>query len=357
MIHFIEKQNRRSSALAPEIERLGPDLRVLGETLSFKFRSRLGMLLLGYPRLVWFSLRMAVRSLLRSRPAPDTVVVWSDIEVIVFALVKALLLRRCAIVYCTFIFTPRDSALLNLGRRLYFGFVLALCRQVICHSRLEIETYAAIFPRAAGKFVFVPWGGLIWGWDQPTFGAPALAADRPLRVLAAGRSGRDYPTLVAALAGLDVDLTIICDHRESLNGVTEGPRIRILRDCYDDAYMAELRRSDVVAVPLTVGDVSAGQMVIIQAKGLARPVVATRTPTVEDYVTDGEDGLLVRLGSAEEMRRAILRLRDEPGLYERLQRGAHASYVDRHGLAASVRNLVQVARTAQPVAPSPISAA
>lgn len=339
MIHFIEKANPGRSTLAVQLGRIGPHLRVLGRDLTFHFQSRARLLLQGYPRLFWFSIRMALQSLLSS-PPPRTVVLQSDIEILVFSLFRALLFRRTAIVFHGFIYTPRRGGLHRALRRLYYGFVLARCRMVICHSRLETERYAEIFPHAADRFLFVPWGGQVHGWETPEFATGGAAEGRRLRILAVGRSGRDYPTLVRAVAGEDVEVTILCDQKESLGGVTEGPNIRVLRDCYGACYLEKLRATDIVVVPLAVHDISAGQMTIIQAMAYARPVVASRTPTVEDYVTDGENGLLVALGSPEELRAAIRRLRDDPALYQRLQRAAHAAYVARFSADAAVRNLV-----------------
>jgi glycosyltransferase involved in cell wall biosynthesis len=45
---------------------------------------------------------------------------------------------------------------------------------------------------------------------------------------------------------------------------------------------------------------------------MGRPIIAPRTPAVAEVMTDGEDGLLVTPGSAEELARAILRLALHP---------------------------------------------
>jgi hypothetical protein len=130
----------------------------------------------------------------------------------------------------------------------------------------------------------MPWGSNIWGSDTIDMQDQESSKGRPFRVLAAGRSGRDYPTLSQAVSGEDLHVTIICDNRESLGGVTETANLRVLRDCYGECYLEQLRRCDVVVVPLAVEDISAGQMVIIQAMAYAKPIIVTRTPTIEEYV-------------------------------------------------------------------------
>jgi glycosyltransferase involved in cell wall biosynthesis len=347
MIHFIEKAAPGRSTLALELKRLGPHLLVLGRDLDFHFRSRARMLLQGYPRLFWFSLRLALQSLAFSKPAPKTVVLHSDIEIIVFSAIRSILFRNTAIVFQGFIYTQRRSGFHRRLRHMYYSFILSRTKMVICHSRLETERYATLFPHAAERFVFVPWGGQVYGWDSAKLDGPAPAAEgRRLKVLAVGRSGRDYPTLIKAVAGEPVDVTILCDQKESLSGVSEAPNTRILRDCYGACYLDELRSCDVVVVPLAVHDISAGQMTIIQAMAYGKPVIASRTPTVEDYVTDGQNGLLVELGSPDALRAALRRLHQDGDLYLRIQRAAHASYVGDFSQAAAVQNLVRAVERA-----------
>jgi glycosyltransferase involved in cell wall biosynthesis len=188
----------------------------------------------------------------------------------------------------------------------------------------------------------MPWGSNIWGWDTIDMQDQESSKDRPFRVLAAGRSGRDYPTLFQAVSGEDLDVTIICDYREPLFGVTETANLSILRNCYGECYFEQLRRCDVVVVPLAVENISAGQMVIIQAMAYAKPIIVTRTTTSEEYVIEGKEGLMVRRGDYDDLRGAIRQLRDDPTLYSRLRLGARNAYERRYSQAAYTRNLVHV---------------
>ncbi|VAY89546.1 hypothetical protein CARN8_7070001 [mine drainage metagenome] len=65
-----------------------------------------------------------------SKPYPDTVVVGSHIEVIIFGIFRALLFRkRPNIVLLGFIFTHRPQPLANWLRGLYFRFVFSIADQ------------------------------------------------------------------------------------------------------------------------------------------------------------------------------------------------------------------------------------
>jgi len=59
---------------------------------------------------------------------------------------------------------------------------------------------------------------------------------------------------------------------------------------------------------------------VVEAMACGVPVVATKSGGPEEIITDNESGLLVNVGSAEQVARAIERLRVEPGTHGRLAR-------------------------------------
>jgi glycosyltransferase involved in cell wall biosynthesis len=348
MIHFFPtfSKDADSTPLDDELRRIGIPYRIFGGYVRFQYRRRLSMLLRGYPKLAWFAAKSACRSLFLSRPSPAVVVLGSDIEVLVFSFFRLFRGGRYpSIVLIGFIYTSRPSRLINALRRVYFRLVLSNVRCVICHSTLEVERYGEVFAGAGAKFAFVPWGGNVAGHHEHLRArAGQERREGGMAVLAAGRSGRDYRTLVDAVRGLDVSLTIICDRGEALAGVEENAQIRVLRDCYDRCYLAELGAADVVVVPLAVDDISAGQMVIIQAMAYGKPTIVTRTPTVSEYLEDGRTALLVKRADAAQLRDAIRRLTGDQALRERLGGSAQAEYEQRFSQAASVRNTIAAIR-------------
>ena len=48
-------------------------------------------------------------------------------------------------------------------------------------------------------------------------------------------------------------------------------------------------------------------LVLLEAMSCAAPVVATRIPSFEELITDGDDGLLVPVGAPGDLAQAILR--------------------------------------------------
>jgi len=69
-----------------------------------------------------------------------------------------------------------------------------------------------------------------------------------------------------------------------------------------------LNACDCLAFPSTSESFG---IVILEAWAVARPVVVTRLPPIEDIVADGDDGLLVDVGSVQQLAAALKRLCDD----------------------------------------------
>ena len=283
MIHFFPRfaQDASATPYGDAIRASGAAHRIISVFVTQAYRRRIELLVFGYPALAWGALKAAWRSLVRhGTAAPDAVQISSDVEALVFALVRLLPgAAKARIVFMPFIFTSRASGAVNRARLLYYRFVMARVSLAICHSETEVGRYQRLFAGCGTVFVFVRWGAYVpsvaeitaHGGPVPTEGAPV--------VVAAGRSGRDYRTLVAATADMPCRTVIVCNDKSALAGVAEGPSVEVLRHCFGLDYLWQLLRARVVVVPLAVDDISAGQMVFIQAMALARPLVVTATPT------------------------------------------------------------------------------
>jgi glycosyltransferase involved in cell wall biosynthesis len=141
--------------------------------------------------------------------------------------------------------------------------------------------------------------------------APLPAAGRPT-ICSAGLERRDYPTLVRAVDGLDVDVVIAAaspwsrrqDSSEDVplpgNVVIERLPLDELRDLY--------ARSRFVVMPLVDVEFQAGITTILEAMAMGRAIICTRTAGQTDTLVDGTTGLYVPPGDVAALRTAIERL-------------------------------------------------
>lgn len=350
MIHFFPRfaDDPSDSPFAQELRRAGVDHRLFGQALSFHYKHRLGLILLGWPRLMLFACRSAWRSLVESKPAPDVVVLDSHLEVIVFGLARLLLprRRRPAIVLLGFIYTPRENPVLRLLREAYFRFIFRIADKMICHSSAEMHRYGQTFAAAKAKFRFIPYGMYVAGEESYALDNPVSGAAAEFSyLLAAGRSGRDYATLIAAVDNDRIPTHVVCDRKAALEGLAVPAHLKILSRCYGDDYLEELKNAAIVVIPLAVDNISAGQMALIQAMAYRKPIVVTRTSTIQEYVRDGKECLLVERNDSASMANALRRLMSDEGLAKGLADGARRAYDQRFGVRAWVNNVIAVCRS------------
>ena len=131
-------------------------------------------------------------------------------------------------------------------------------------------------------------------------------------VFSAGRSLRDYPTLVEAAPHIDAPLEIVCG-RNDLAGVTLPPQVRVLREIDRGHYLDRLARCRVVAIPLRHTSRATGQVVMLEAMALGKPVITNPVPGTRDHIRDGDTGLLVPIGDARRLADSIMGLVLDPG--------------------------------------------
>lgn len=155
------------------------------------------------------------------------------------------------------------------------------------------------------------------------------APDAPSNLISsAGLEWRDYPTMIDAVNGLDMEVRLAAaspwsKHRNETENRALPPNVSARRYPYN-----ELRQlyadSRFVVVPLYQNDFQAGITTILEAMACGKAVIASRTIGQTETIADGENGLYVLPGDAAALRQAIVRLRDNPAEAERL--GANARH-------------------------------
>lgn len=151
--------------------------------------------------------------------------------------------------------------------------------------------------------------------------------EAPSRMIcSAGLEWRDYPTLIEAVRGLDVEVRLGAaspwsKHRNETEKRELPSNVSARRYEY-----AELRRlyadSRFVVVPLYENDFQAGITTILEGMAMGKAIVTSRTTGQVDTIRDGENGLYAPPGDARALRAALRRLLDNPEEAARL--GAQA---------------------------------
>lgn len=178
--------------------------------------------------------------------------------------------------------------------------------------------------------------------------------DRPVKnmICSAGLEWRDYPTLIDAVAGLDVEVKLAAaspwsKHKDETSKRELPSNVTARR--YEYGELRELyAASRFVVVPLYDNDFQAGVTTILEAMAMGKAVIATRTAGQRDVIRDGENGIYVPPGDREAMRTAIIRLLERPAEADRIGQNARQTIVDSMTLDHWAARIARVARAAAP---------
>ena len=184
---------------------------------------------------------------------------------------------------------------------------------ILTNSSAEVEFIARRFEIPQTKLRFVPM--------YTTIEHPESSPINEGYVLSIGRTLRDLDTLLQAASHFHAPLILVIGKQDLLPEKLP-PHVQVLRDISLVESHEKLRRAAVVVIPLLPAERSTGQVVLFEAMALGKPVVATRVTGTQDYIRDGENGLLVEPGDANGMANAINRLLHDPEFSSKLSQSA-----------------------------------
>jgi glycosyltransferase involved in cell wall biosynthesis len=242
---------------------------------------------------------------------------------------------------------PRGRAALR-----WFGAASTLDWFAAC-SRHQVDFLKRYLRLAEERATFV--------WDQTDlrfFSPGPASADKRRPVIASvGLEQRDYRTLAAATADLSVDVRISGFSRDAAALRRAFPDVlpdNMSRRFYEWPQLLQLYRdADVVVVSTYPNRYAAGVQGMMEAMACGRPTVVTRTDGLATYLAGNDAVVQVPAGDAVALRRAIIRILDDPENAQRLGQRAVALARERHDSDVHVETL---ARHIEALRPHPFSA-
>ncbi len=230
-------------------------------------------------------------------PTPDWSIAWDEHAALRLLARGSSARFGCGVIWATDRLTgsPRERAQARLMLRMLRPMDL-----IWCLSRAQVAPLRAALDGRKTRVEF-----LKFGVDTDFFTVRPLP-EQP-SVLSIGNDvDRDTHTLLAAL---DVvrearpDATLRVQYAGDLpvpTGVERLPRMTHAQ------LREEYAATTVVAIATRPNLHVSGMTAVLEGMATGRPVVLTRTPGAEDYVSHGEWGLLTEPGSVEDLARAIL---------------------------------------------------
>lgn len=168
------------------------------------------------------------------------------------------------------------------------------------------------------------------------------------QICAVGLERRDYPTLLRAVDGLDVDVVIAAaspwsKRSDSTQGQSIPANVTVrkftqyeLRELYAD--------SRFLVMPLEHVEFQAGVTALLEAMSMERAVLCSRVPGQTDVVVEGENGQYVDQGDPQALRSAIEQLLAHPDQTERLGKAGRRMIEQHMSLDRYVERLSGIVR-------------
>lgn len=202
-----------------------------------------------------------------------------------------------------------------------------LIDRLFVYASRQRDLIAAELGYPRGQIVLTPFAVDCRFWDRKL----VEAEPRPM-ICSAGLEFRDYPTLIDAVRGVDVEVVLAAaspwsKRRDNSGDVDLPANVTVgrldfvaLRQLYADARL--------VAVPLHDTDFQAGITTILEAMAMGAPIVCTRTRGQTDTLVDDETALYVPPADASALRSAIEALLADPARAARLGEAARSWAID-----------------------------
>ena len=249
----------------------------------------------------------------------DTVIAWQQFFGIGMAFWLRLfrIKKKADIIVMTFIYKPKRGIAGRLYRRfMEFATHGGYISYYVVYSSSEVKQYSDMLGIPEGKIRFTP-----YFLPEHKIPAPVPDLSEMRYVFSTGRSNRDYDALIEAAEKGGFNLIVACDELPQRD---YGPNVRVLSSTYEDEMRKYMYHSEIVAVSLKDKTVSSGQLVFLQAMQFGKVIMCTDCQTVNDYLQDGRNAVLVK--SADKWAEEVVRVLGDDALRRRLSAQAHEDF-------------------------------
>lgn len=219
--------------------------------------------------------------------------------------------------------------------------------KIICVSSVQKRIFARQLKVPENRIEYVPLG------IDTNFFKPEINPVDDF-ILCVGDADRDDETLVKAFMNLPIKLIRVSDESKVLERVgaliEAGLKHSNLKEKFvllhgvSDLQLKKLyAKSRIVVVPIRRhSDQPAGLTALLEAMAMGKDVVVTKGLATEDYVINGETGIVINPGDADQLKSAILELLDDDLKCKKLGSNARRSVEEKFALKRSTKKLANL---------------
>jgi glycosyltransferase involved in cell wall biosynthesis len=262
------------------------------ENLNYTMNSRGNKLSLFYNRVI--KAFVCSFKIFIKRRQISNIIFWQQFFGLIFVFYCRLfnVKKNFNVIVVTFIYKEKKG----LIGKIYYKFIKYIVTskyidRIICFSTAECEYYSKIFNVDKEKFKFIHIGIE----DSSAEYQNIEKSDSEKFLLAVGKSNRDYKFLIDSLNGSEYKVKILCN---TLNEKHQD-NIEIYNNIFGKEYLKLLKQCYAVIIPLKDENISSGQLVMLQAMMLEKPIIITKSNTISDYVKDDFNAIIIEKNQRE----------------------------------------------------------
>ncbi|WP_227271829.1 glycosyltransferase [Roseobacter weihaiensis] len=226
----------------------------------------------------------------------------------------------------------RDRARLTRGLRGIDAYVV--------FSRFEQAQYPAYFDLPPDRVHYLP-----WTMEPPLPGPDSPVTGSTPYLCSIGGEGRDYALLAQAMAALPRQRMVIVARPYSVAGIAFPDNVEVFTNLPKQQTWRVAADSLGLVVPLQSDQTACGHITIIGGQLLGLPLLVTRSRGVEDYITEGQTGLLMAAGDKAGMIKALRHLAEDRPAAQALGQAARIKARQDNSPAVWLEYFNAVART------------
>jgi len=228
----------------------------------------------------------------------DVLFTGTEREDIIFALFQLILPgRKIPHVMTCCLWKREENAFIKIFKKFLLKLIAKSVALFVVWSQEEIENYHKEFGIPKDKLKFIPHHSTLKGYNFKIYDGNYI--------FAGGNSSRDYITLIKAVQNLSIKTIIALTDYSLIKGINIPNNVKVVSLSREEfrQYMAG---SKMVVVPLKKNLLqSAGQQTYLNAMSLRKPVIVSKVPGVEDYISNYETGIIVEPENSQALRKAI----------------------------------------------------
>lgn len=221
-----------------------------------------------------------------------------------------------------FIMREKNQSFRSRLKYLFMTWCFSSVYRCVCSSRAEACYYGEAFQWPKEKLDYIPFH------TDPGFLSHEGGGEEGF-IISAGRTFRDYRTLLDAFKDLNAPLIIIAS-RSNIELANAPPNVTIQYDIPTHQLTDLMSRSLAVVLPLEERMISTGQSVLLRAMALGKVVIATKVNGTEDYIEHLKTGIFVPPNDPDAIRAAVAMLIDNKELRSKIGRAARDRVKEGH---------------------------